>query len=42
VISQHLQGLDAFRVAADKPLEEGDLNIQIPGLFPGQPLIVGT
>ena len=42
MVAQHLQGLDAFRVAADKPLQEGDLDIQLPGFFPSQRLVVGT
>ena len=42
IVSQHLQRLDALRVAADKPLQEGDFDIQLPGFFPGQRLDTGT
>jgi hypothetical protein len=42
IVSQHLQRLDALRVAADKPFQKGDFDIQLSGFFPGQQLIVGT
>ena len=42
MISQHLQCLNVLRVAADKPLQEGDLDIQLARFFPGQRFAFGT
>ena len=42
VVSQYLQGLDILRVAADQPLEKGDLDIEFARLLPGQRFVTGT